>query len=162
MIRFAIFLILAGIAAAIVHVLLFTGGHSYNDGFVVENVEVRYMINAPGVIRPERLEYVILSDGRFEEQTIEAGDGKRTSFSRVYRDGDTVTTVAFTTKPGQTVWIGKDRKARLASVPLRMKDVWLLKQHRGDKAIRVSSLEELHAVLAKLKAETRAAPNGAK
>src|SRR6266446_4077808 len=156
MIRVATFTVLGLIAAAIGCVLLFTGGQSHGAGFSVGNLHVEYMVNAPGVIRPARIEYVVLSAGRFDEQTIQAAAGTDTSFTRVYRDAGADTTVAFNTKPGQTVWIGKDRKVRVASKPLQMSDVQLLEKHAGSESLQaIASLEELQAAVAKLKAERK-------
>jgi len=150
------FTILGLIAAAAAYVLLSTGGQAHGGSFTTGNLHVEYEINAPGAIRPERIEYVVLSDGRYDEQTIHAKAGEDTSFTLVYRAGGSDTTVTFKTKPGQTVWIGKDRKARFAPKPLQMSDVHVLEKHAGSGSLQaIGSLEELQAAIAKLKGEQK-------
>ncbi len=156
MIRVITFTLLGLIAAAAGYVLLSTGGHARGGSFAAGNLHVEYEINAPGAIRPERLEYVVLSDGRYDTRTMRVTAGEDRSFTFVYRAGGSDTTVAFKTKPGQTVWIGKDRKARLAPKPLRMRDVHVLEKHAGNESLKaIGSLEELQAAIAKLKGEQK-------
>jgi len=162
MIRTATYVILGLGVAFLGYVLLCTGGVQYGAGFSAGNIDVAYTVKEVGVLKLKSLEYVVLSDGRCEEETIHAADGKDTSFTRVYRDAGTTTTVAFATKSGQTIWIGKDRKVRVASTPLNLRDVQVLAKHGGREVTQpVSSLEDLQAVIDKLKAEPDGpAPNG--
>lgn len=161
MLRIATYFILGVGTAFLGYWLLCTGEVAYGRGFSAGNMDVAYRVKEIGVLKIKRLEYVVLSDGRCEEETIHAADGQDTSFTRVYRDGGTATTVAFTTKPGQTIWIGKDRKVRVASTPLHIGEVRLLEKHGGSAVLQpVSSLEELQAVIAKLNAEPGAPPHG--
>lgn len=134
------------------YALLFTGGQAHDNSFSAWNLHVQYEIKSIG-IRPERIEYVVVSDGRYDKQTIQGADGEDTTFTRIYRSAGLDTTVAFKTKHGQTVWIGKDRKVRFALKPLLMSDVHLLEKHAGsDSSQTIGSLEELQAAIAKLKA----------
>ena len=154
MIRTATYAILGVGVAFLGYGLLCTGGVQYGAGFSAENIDVAYTVKEVGVLKFKSLEYVVLSDGRCEEETIHAADGKDTSFTRVYRDAGTTTTVTFAAKSGQTIWIGKDRKVRVASTPLNIRDVQVLAKHGGrEMAQPVSSLEDLQAVIEKLKAE---------
>ncbi|MDD4440358.1 MAG: hypothetical protein PHX41_00545 [Kiritimatiellae bacterium] len=136
----------------VAYALLFTGGQAHDNSFSAWNLHVQYEIKSIG-IRPERIEYVVVSDGRYDKQTIQGADDEETTFTRIYRSAGLDTTVAFKTKHGQTVWIGKDRKVRFAPTPLLMSDVHLLEKHSGsDSSQTIGSLEELEAAIAKLKA----------
>jgi len=152
--RVITFTLLGVIAAVASYLLLFTGGHARGGSFAAGNLRVEYEISAPGAVRPERIDYVVLSDGRYDEKTIHATAGGDTSFTLVYRGAGSDTKVPFKTKPGETVWIGKDRKARFAPKPLQMGDVHLLEKHAGRESLQaIGSLEELQAAIAKRKGE---------
>ena len=122
---------------------------------------MQYEIGASGGTKPERIVYVVLSDGSPDGVSIQSEDGKDIRFAYVYRDAGRTTTVAFTNKLGQTVWIGRDRKARLVPTPLSAGDIHLLEDHGGNEVSHeLSTMGELLAAIAKLKAEPAAAPNG--
>jgi hypothetical protein len=140
--------------------LLFTGGHGYGATFFAGQLHVQYWIEAPGVIRPERLAYAVVSVGRPDEQEVDAAYGRPTKFTRIYYDAGKTNRVAFSTRPGQAVWIGRDRAVRVVPRSLRIREVQLIEQRAGSEAVQaVSSLEQLEEVLAKLKAEPDGAAN---
>jgi hypothetical protein len=159
----ALLLLVAGLFIAILlYALLFTGGHSRGGSFGLGAIRVAYEINAPGALRAERLEYVVLSEDEPQAESVHSSNGISATIARTYIDAGKTNTISFSTKPGQTVWIGKDRSVRVTSVPLSLKDIKLIEQHKGDAALQsIRSLEELTKVLAALSAEPDAAPNAA-
>jgi|SRR6516162_8628846 hypothetical protein len=152
MIRAATSVILSLIAVAVGYLLLFADQPSHGAGFSAGNLHVEYMACAPGLIRHDRIKYVVLSDGFCPEGSTQEDDAKHTRFHRLYRRADQDTTIVFETKPGQTVWIGKDRKPHFARRPLQLSEVYLLKKYAGSEMLRaIGSVEDLQAALDKLK-----------
>jgi hypothetical protein len=96
----AVFLSVGGAASlALAWALLFTGGDSHGRSFVTNNLYVEYEISRAGVIRPPRMEFLVVMDGFPSAQTRLYSDGRH-QFTFGYQDGDSL---AFTVQPGQTV-----------------------------------------------------------
>ena len=154
--------LVAVLAYALLPVGLSTGGHSHGASFSFGSINVRYEINAPATLRSERLEYVILSEGEPQSESVHNSNGIPVTITRVYVDAGKTNRISFSTKPGQTVWIGKDRSVHIASAPLQLSDVKLIEQHSGEGVQQtVSSLEDLRKALVALRAEPSASPNAA-
>lgn len=95
-------------------------------------------------------------DGFPWKQTRLLSDGKH-QFTFRYQDSDSL---AFTVQPGQTVWIGKDRKPHITWAQWTVNEVKSLERLSGATGIRVSSLDELRTAITTLKAEQDGAADG--
>jgi hypothetical protein len=146
--------LIAALASLLIYFGWFTGGQSHSAQFSFGGVNVEYEVNAPGRLRPDRLEYVILSEGDCQAETIHFSNGVPSTITRVCLDEGKTNRVSFSTKPGQTVWISKDRSVHIASVPIQLNEIKFMEQHSGeDLKQNVSSLENLKATLARMGAK---------
>lgn len=175
MIRKRLFVVIgipsAALAAAILYALISIGsslffsadrtfGRARDFSFRAGNLYVEYETFRSRWRASERLEFVFLTEEPTAARTNGFGFGGRThTHTLVYRDGGMV---RFTTKPGgTTVWIGKDRTARIAPTAFRTSDIQFIEKLRDTPAMQVSPLEEFQAVIARLKAEPGATPKAA-
>jgi hypothetical protein len=137
-----------------------TFGTTQDSTFRVGSIYVEYETFKPRWTKSGRLEFVFLTEEPTTGRTNGfAFGGKTHNHTLVFRDGGTVT---FTTKPGETtVWVGKDRIARVVPAGLGTRDGQVIERLRNERAVQVSSLEEFLAATTRLKAEPEAAPNTA-
>ena len=134
-----------------------TFGTTRDSSFRLGNIYVEYKTFKPKWTKSERLEFVFLTKEPTTGRTNGFGfPGKTHNHTLVFRNGGTVT---FTTRPGETTaWVGKDRIAHVASADLR---TWDIERLKDQPTAQVSSLEEFLATVARLKAESSAAPKAA-
>jgi hypothetical protein len=153
----AMFLSIGGVAVfALAYVLLFVEGDSHGMSFLMKNVFVDFMFCKPGMVRPERLEYLVFIDGLADVRERPLSYGKH-QFTLAYRDGNSL---AFTLRPGQTAWVGGDRQPHITWTKWTLDEIASLRRLSiSTNEMRFSSLDDLRMATTALKAEPDGAAN---
>ena len=150
-------------AGVLAYYVLLRGGSSQSGSFHAGNLYGAYEIHSQGRL-PERLGYLVLSEAwpdiEYEGPTGGSLPGHQGPFRFAYRYQGGVR-VSSLVQPGQTVWIGADRKAFVIPTVLSPAEIRLLQERGAEIAQHVSSPQEVRERVGKLKAEPGAPPNAA-